>query len=149
MSKYRICDVMVELAELGTELLQEIRQELQYHRASVYKNETSKRINDRVDRLKVLAKVLGDDLLDESLADFDAMAASAGLYAAPGECTLTTRCSHLLGDAEQILREFQRRATQRRGVISDDLLKTIQTHRRALIAVCRQGSRSWDLLKNI
>ena len=32
MSKYRICDVMVELAELGTELLQEIRQELQYMR---------------------------------------------------------------------------------------------------------------------
>ena len=88
-------------------------------------------------------------MLDESLADFDAMAESAGLYAAPGECTLTTRCSHLLTEAEQILREFQRRATQRRGVISDDLLKTIQTHRRVLIAVCRQGSRSWDLLKNI
>ena len=149
MSKYRICDVMVELAELGTELLQEIRQELQYHRVSSYKHETAKRINDRIERLKVLAKVLGDDLLDESLADFDAMAESAGLYAAPGECTLTTRCSHLLTEAEQILREFQRRATQRRGVISDDLLKTIQTHRRVLIAVCRQGSRSWDLLKNI
>lgn len=149
MSKYRMSDVMVELSELGSELLHEIRQELQYHRVSVYKHETAKRINERVGRLKVLAQVLNDELLNEALADFDAMAESAGLYAAPGECTLTTRCGHLLNEAEQILREFQRRASQRRGMVSNELLKTIQTHRRALIAVCRQGSRSWELLKNI
>ncbi len=149
MSKYRVCDVMIELSELGLELLAEIRQELQYHRVSVYKLETAKRLNDHVERLNAIAYVLDDDLLHEALADFEAMADAAGQLASPGECTLTVRCTHLLNAGEPILREFQRRAALRRGLVSEELLKAIQTHKRSLIAVCRQGSRSWELLKNI
>lgn len=149
MSKYRICDVMWELAEFSKDLLSDLRQQLHYHRASVYKTETAKELNLHVEQLRALCAIMGDDILNEMMADFDAVARSCGQMSAAGECTLTTRITRLISDAEPALNQFQKRVARNRSVLGQEQLQAIAAKRRALLSVCRQGTRSWELLKNL
>lgn len=149
MVRYRVCDVMVELAELSMDLVGELRHQLQYYRASAYKHESSRALLSRVDQLRLLFELLGDEIFQEMMADYDALAAAGAQSAAPGECALALRINRLIAEASPALQEYQRRVSQKRSALSDDFLRHVQTNRRSLLSVCRQGSRSWELLKNL
>ena len=51
MSRLRHLDILVELIELCHERMSEVRQQLIYYRASVYKQETSTQIAGKVEQL--------------------------------------------------------------------------------------------------
>lgn len=149
MFKFRVNDVMWELAEFSRELLLETQQLLQYHRASAYKDETAKKIRLNIDQTRALFEILADDVLLEVLADIDAFDAWSGQGTSPGECLLTARTSHLIRESLPALELFQKRIMRNKGLLPENTIKAIAAKRRALLAVCRHGSRSWELLKNL
>lgn len=148
MSRFRVNDVMWELAEFSRELLQEMQQLLGYHRASAYKEETSGRLLHTMGQVQALFDILGDDFLSDLIADVEAMEASAGQNSLPGECSLTARAQHLIKHGAPALEQYQKRVANNRRLLNEETLKVISHHRRALLSVCKQGTRSWELLKS-
>lgn len=149
MTRFRVNDIMWELAEFARDLLSETRQLLQYHRASAYKDETSKKINLNLAQTRALFEILSDEILLDLLADIDALESWAGQAAQTGECSLSARANHLIKEAIPVLDQYQKKVARDRGVLREDTLRIIAERRRALLSVCRQGTRSWALLKSL
>ena len=149
MAQIRYGDVVVELAERCEEIRAELHQHLLFYRASVYKTESAAEINLRVNQLRLLTSILGNDLLQECIADFDAMAQLSAQSAAPGECPLTARVARLTSSMTPILKEIQRRNANKNGAVRDEMLRVLVENRRALLRHCRPGTRSWELLRSL
>ena len=149
MATIRYGDVIVELLELCEEIRADIHQHLLFYRASVYKTDGAKIINQKVAHLRLIFSIIGNDLLHDAIADFDAMSQLSAQSAAPGECPLTARVSRLSATIEPIIKELQRRNANKNSVIRDEFKRTLVEHRRALLGICRRGTRSWELLRSL
>lgn len=152
MSRIRPTDIIVELTELCEDVMDEVRQQLLYYRASVYKDETGTLIRRKIDHLRLIANILGDDLAKEPFRDYDAMEI-AKLPAAHGECSLSKRIALLLQEFSKHLQSTQRQTSIRdpksHAAGGPDLARSVQRHRRELLAICRQGSRQWAFFQSI
>ena len=101
----KIChlDVVTELQELCGDIIGSIQHELRYYRASVYKQETAKHINRRVEQLRFIIDLVNDDQVSETIRDFDAEAAAGGMHYVPGECPFFGRVTALASRWPRIL----------------------------------------------
>ena len=149
MARVRQGDLVIELADLCRAVSLDLRQRLAYYLASAYKADAARQINLRVDHLRAIFQIIGDDALNESMADHDAILDQGAQLLAAGECTLTARLSILLGQMEPALSTLVRRAHQAQGVLRDDTLKILQRHRHTLLAICPEGSRSREILRDL
>ncbi len=149
MSKYRVKEVLFELAEFSRELLEESSQILVYHRASANKLETSKKLETNVEQVRTLFSLMNDEFLLDLMADVDSLKSASGQQTGPGESILSLRVSHLVKHAGPALDQFQKRIGRDGRPLSEELMKGIASHRRSLLSVCKQGTRSWELLKAI
>jgi hypothetical protein len=138
-------DILLELVELCQETIAEVRQQLVYYRASVYKQETSVNLNTKIDHLRLLASFFADDQIDEVLRDYEAMAANPIAYYVPGECSLAQRVTSLLQGLERQLAG----AAMKQQQITQDLSQTLKRHRSQLLALCKHGSRQYNLFQNL
>ena len=144
MSRLRQSDIVCELVELCHEFMAEIRQQLLYYRASVYKDETAGTINRKVEQLSTIATLLGDDLVQEPLRDYEAMKNAGVADYVPGECSFSRRLTTLLGGlSEQLDRVGQRQSCDK------DLTTTIQKQKNQIAAMCRHGSRQWAFFRSL
>lgn len=156
MSRLKYSDAIVELSELATDLLADIRQQAAYYRASVYKAETLQSINRRMDCLAIIVRILKSAELGECIADFRATAPDAqklketagdGQFA---DCQLTIRVARFLVDAESALDKIKKSARKNACQIeTKQLVKGILRNRKELAAMSRHGSRSWAFLQTI
>ena len=73
MARVRQRDLVVELAEICREISADLVQRMGYYRASAYKSEAAKQINIRIDQLRAIFQVLGDEDLNDAMADHDAI----------------------------------------------------------------------------
>lgn len=151
VSRMRLCDILCELIELGRERIQDVRQQLVYYRASVYKTETAALIDDRIDQLRLLSKLLNDDGLSETLRDYDAMRAVGSLGAAPGECSFSKRVTVLLASAGDRLERLDHQIGSRNASNDGDqsFAEVVRQHRTQLLALCRHGSRQWAFFQEL
>ena len=149
MARIRHSDLLIELAEICRDIAMDLRQRLGYYRASAYKSDAARHINVRVDQLRAIFQVLGDDALNESMADHDAILDQGAQLLAAGECTLTVRVGILLAQMEPALGALVRRSNQAQGTLRDDTLKILQRHRNTLLAICPEGSRSREILRDL
>lgn len=151
MSRLRQQDIVVELIELCVDIMDELRQQLVYFRASVYKDETANVIRRKVEQLRLLATIVGDDGMKEALRDHDAMAVAGAMQVAPGECTFSTRITRLLQSLSQQCESMRSQLSQRdnRALGATELARTVQHHRRELLAICRHGSRQWAFFQSV
>lgn len=145
MSRLRHVDIFVEMLELGHDMLTEIRQQLIYYRASVYKHETAAQIGDKIEQLKLLAELLADDAVKEALIDYEALKAEGAMSSIPGECTFSKRLTLLLGGLDHAFRGLQNRLVSTITAPEQELelAETVRKHRNQLLALCRHGSRQW------
>ncbi|MCX6123623.1 MAG: hypothetical protein NTV34_02565 [Proteobacteria bacterium] len=149
MSRHKFSDVMWELAEFAKELLGESRQLLNYHKASAYKDETSRQLKINIEQTRAIFEILGDDFLLDLMADVNAFEALSGQGTWPGESILTLRAGHLIKEGLPALQQYQKRVGRERGALDETRLKLIAAKKRTLMSVCKQGTRSWELLKSI
>lgn len=151
MARQRPTDIVVELVELAHDLMQDMRQQLSYYRASVYKGETAAVIAAKVEKLRVITLVVGDDALQEALRDYDAMTANGAMHCAPGECSLSHRLTTLLNTLEDQLSEVMARAQSRmyENESAQGLAQMVSSYRQEIISACRQGSRQWAFFQNL
>lgn len=149
MSRLRHVDIFVEMLDLGQDLLTEIRQQLTYYRASVYKDETAKQINEKVTELTLLADLLGDEGMREALTDYEALL-SETINSVPGDCLFSKRVTLLLGTLDQAFRNIQSRLTNPSNPQQDqELTESVRKHRHKLLALCRHGSRQWAFFTSL
>ena len=149
MARIRYSDLVLELNEVCREITSDLKQRLVYYRASAYKHDAAKQINERVDQLRAIFQILADDDLNEAMADHDAILDQGAQMLAAGECTISARIKILLVEMEPALGVLVRRFSQSQTIVRDDTLKIIQRHRHTLRAVVREGTRSWEMLRGL
>jgi hypothetical protein len=149
MSGYKTADILWELAEFANELLHESRQILNYHRASVYKDESSIALQKNSSQIRVIFNILGDDMLQEIFSDIDVFTLAEVQKGPPGESLLTLRLGHLIREGLPAIEMFQKRIIKDRRSLDQNRIDALIERRRELLSVCKQGSRSWELLKSI
>lgn len=151
MSRFDRIDIILELLELGRELHADIYQQLNYYRASVYKDETAKIIDQKIEQLKTITSLFPDANALDLFNDFEATKHSGNTIIAPGECLFTKRVTQLLSHLEEAgerllesLSEHQNRERPDPG-----FAKRVKQQRRKLLQICRQGSRRWSFFQTV
>ena len=148
MARFGHLDILMELVELCHEVADDIKQQLGYYRASVYKNETATIIRDKIVQLQNIAKLINDDHVIDCFLDFQAVQANGNVALIPGECSFSSRIGQLIANVEANLRTVAERASQKHGQTNpSELAKNVQQHRRELLGLCRHGSRQWDFFQ--
>lgn len=150
MARFGHLDILMELVELCHEVADDIKQQLAYYRASVYKHETAAQIRERVAHLQTVARLINDDQILECFADYQAVQANGNVAPIPGECTFSARIGCLVNAVETQLRSVAERASKKHGHTNPtELAKNVQQHRRELLGLCRHGSRQWSFFQTI
>lgn len=151
MSRFRHTDVIVELIELCHDRMDEIRQQMSYYRASVYKDEAAGAVDGIIVQVRLIAGILNDELLKESFKDFDAVAKRGIQNYIPGECSFSQRVSMLLASMDDHLRRihFANFSTHGDKVFALEFAKNLRKHRSELLRICRQGTRHWTFFQAI
>lgn len=150
MSRFRHTDILVELIDLTHEGMHEIRTQLSYYRASVYKGETAALIEARIEQLRFIGGLFGDDNLDEAFKDFDAVRLASigacGMNYVPGDCSFSRRVTMLLGTLDRDLTRLHQVAFSRDG--QHELVQAftdgVKKARERILTICRAGSRPWS-----
>lgn len=150
MARFGHVDIISELVELCLETMGEIRQQLSYYRASVYKQETGSLIDERIQLLTTVAALINDDLVNECFRDFKAIEIDGNSNLPSGECSFSSRVCRLITSLDAQLSNVVDRASLQHGQINPmELAKNVQNHRRELLGLCRQGSRQWSFFQTI
>jgi hypothetical protein len=146
MSRLRHVDILVEMSDLCHELMTEISQQLAYYRASVYKDEAAGVIQKKVEQLRLVTSLFGDEMLMEPVRDYEAMAKTGAMNYIPGECSLSKRVGALTTSLEAQLSRLSQELSSRGTALQlndKDFARGLQKHRQQLLALCRYGSRQW------
>lgn len=150
MSRFRHTDILLEMIELCQERMTEVRQQLGYYRASVYKAEMAGQISSNIGQLRTVAEIFGDVMVQESFKDYEAMASMGIASYMPGECSLSQRVTSLLASLEtQLSRLSVQIAARSLPLTEQALASAVAKHRNQLLALCRQGSRQWAFFQSL
>lgn len=151
MQKYDSRYVATELIELFRDVANEIRLQLEYYRASVYKNESADIIRTKIAQLKIIGQVLCSAALIECFLDYEATVINGNQRVSPGECLFSSRISALLSTLTQIISEFESKPAHQNivDVSPKEFAKLVQRHRRQLLSMCRQGSDHWSFFNHL
>ncbi len=151
MSRLSRLDIVNELVDLIKDLSQDVTQQLQYYRASVYKQETSAAILQKIDHLRIISQLLGHAELDDLFNDFDASAGNGNVRLSQGEClfshrvtTLTRSLLALVDDLPNIEREVLKSSQQ-----EETFRLRLRSQRGRLMNLCGHGSRGWRLFQSL
>lgn len=137
-----------ELLELCKDICNELRQELIYYRASVYKEETSQRIKEKIENFRNVTKLLSKSSFEEPFDDF----AASGDHCViaqnqQGECLFSTRVITLVKSLEMALQEYT--AANINENSTSNLTSKLTSHRNQILSLCHHGSRHWDFFKTL
>lgn len=143
MARVNYLDVLNEMVELSSEIIREIRHHLFYYNASVYKNDLAYNIKRRVDNLRLVIELTGQDDLCEFFRDHDAMIENGYFQAAPGECAFAARTNLLVTGLDGALKDFDLalKSKYRHRIDTSKLSHELRRKRRDLISICKNGSR--------
>jgi len=143
MSRLGQIDILLELIDLSHDVMADLRQQLAYYRASVYKNETAGQIRAGTDNLRMIVALMGDEMLIEPFSDHDAEAKAGVAHYVPGECSFSSRLTRLLASLDDHLQVFAGRIKSHAGpsIVAGDLTSIIVKNRQRLLEICPHGSR--------
>lgn len=151
MTKFRQLDILVELIELCKERTTDVRQQIVYYRASVYKHEMAETIMARISELRLVTGLLGDELMLEPFQDYENRAKAIAVTCAPGECSFSHRVTILLSELDHQFHKLSQGLAARsfdptEEPLFGDLVRLNQSH---LVALCRQGSRQQNFFAGL
>lgn len=151
MLRFDRIDIILELLELSQELHADIIQQLNYYRASVYKGETAKIIDQKIDQLKTITSLINDEDSLDFFNDFEATKQHGNVAIAPGECLFTRRVTQLLNHLAEsnLCLKNAINDQQLRERIDPSFTKRVKQQKRKLLQICKQGSRRWSFFQTV
>jgi hypothetical protein len=149
MGRLNQSDIMIELVELAGDLMSEVRQQLLYFRASVYKDETARQIRASIERLRTISDLIGADSLAEAFEDHDEMLARGVAEIVPGECSFSKRTVHLLGQLELAFFELNHglKSDFASLCVAPDFHNRFMAFKGEIVSMCRYGSKHWSFFQ--
>ena len=149
MIRLRYSDLVFELSDICKGLKSELQQHLLYYRASAYKDEAIRNIDQRVDQLRAVFQILADADLNEALSDHDAVWGQGPQMLAAGDCTVSARISILIAGMDPALNALTRRFAQSLSAVRPETVAVMKRHRSTLLNVCSEGSRTREILRSL
>ncbi len=151
MPRFSHTDLVSELVELCNTLLSDVRQQLDFYRFSVYKHETAALISGKVQQLRLIVELLGDDLAMEPFRDHDAVVDATNGNNALGECSFSGRTSRLMTALTACLSDMPTRvqAQHRAHEQERTFMNSVQARRCELSQMCPHGSRQWSFFQSV
>jgi hypothetical protein len=140
MANFNNQDIFLELVELLAELIKETQQELVYYRASVYKTESAKSIDQNICQLKIISEVIGDESLFDLFGDYEATTRCGNVNVSPGECTFSSRVARLLLELENQLNAALENN-------NSGIRLKVKQHKKKLMTICRKRPRHLSLFQ--
>lgn len=144
MSRISHADILVELVDFCQEVCSNIKQQLNYYNASVYKHETANNIKKKIDHLQRIMTQMNDDLLMEPFKDYEATILNGNVATVPGECLFSTRVYTLVNNIEKIMDELSQ-TINNQGQLAHktNISNNIQKNKRHIQALCRRQTLPW------
>jgi hypothetical protein len=149
MISMRYSDLVLELVELCRDIRSDLTSTLAYYRASAYKRELADKIKVKVDHLRAVFQILGDDELSDAMADYDALLEGVGNIAQANDCAVTARLNVLFAGMDPALTALVRRFSQSQSIVRPETVNIMRRHRQTLMGVCKEGSRSLEILRRL
>jgi len=140
-------DLLIELIDSCFGYIREIRSQLNFYQASVYKEEISRNIKKKTGNLRVLCCEFNSQQLEDFFDEFDVLASLGGNAKTHVSASLPERTVRLLQQIEPELKEIKHSlsaARSRRD--SPNTVRNLKRKKRILMSACRRGSRPWSLL---
>ena len=147
MARFDTYDIAQELVDLCLDIHSDVIQQLNYYRASVYKEETSKTIDHKLHQLKMVVDLLGCEDASDYFLDFEASRGNGNVLVPPGECLLSLRISSLFKSLEEAYSNLTR--IQHKHFQTQKFAQNLQRNRRKLAALCPQGSRKRSFFETL
>ncbi len=149
MGRLQASDTIFELIEVCNEITGEIRQQLVYFKASVYKDEIAKVIEEKILSLRILSRLIVGKNLNDLFYDYDAKL-SQSLVSSPGECQLSVRVLCLLGNVENELKRANKRFLEKGWDYSnEEFIEYFSSYRQQILNCCIPGSHCWNLVQTL
>ncbi len=149
MIRLRYSDLVFELGDICKGLKAELQQHLLYYRASAYKDEAIREIDQRVDQLRAIFQILADSDLNEAMSDHDAVWGQGPQMLAAGDCTVSARMTILIAGMDPALSALTRRFAQSLSAVRPETVAVMKRHRSTLLNVCSEGSRTREILRSL
>lgn len=146
-------DIINELMELCRELCSDIKLQLNYYRASVYKHEMANTIDLKIEKLELIVKLMGNEMLLEPFKDYEATIRNGNIIPIPGECSLSSRVTRLISNLENHMQTLESSLVDSKPTHTyqsyQGLTVNIQKHKQKILSLCKQGSRQWDFFHTL
>lgn len=151
MSRSAQADILLELVELCRDLAQDVKQQLNYYRASVYKHESAGFIAKKIEQMRTIAALLDDEWMLEPFKDYEATVTDGNSRAIQGECAFSHRVTTLLASVDDQLASLTRKVPSIAAAAKNptEFARIVRERRRELLAICRQGSRQWSFFHTL
>ena len=151
MQRFDKYDIVMEFVELYGEIKDDIIQQLSYYKASVYKSETAKTINVKINQLKTLVELMNEAEALDLFNDFEETKTNGNIKIEQGECLLTLRVMNLLMALDNSFDELAAmlQTNVYKGDESSDFTKQIQRHKRKVLSLCKYGTRQWSFFRTL
>jgi hypothetical protein len=149
MIRLRYSDLVLELADLSRSLKADLQQRLLYFRASAYKADAVRSIDERVDQLRAIFQIIGDESLNEAMADHDAVWGQGPQILTAGDCTVSVRINILIAGMDPALNALTRRSAQSQSSVRQETVAALRRHRHTLMSACEEGSRTREILRSL
>ena len=145
MRRFQIVDTIIEVVEICHEIIGDIRQQVDYFNASVYKEEIGAGLREKVDTLRVLCSLLGEPAIVDLFQDYDRDA----IHAAPSECSFSVRVARLLVGVESELKRVDNKFLHFSDETEYDpsIIENVKKNRQRLLVSFSPGSRCWNLVQ--
>lgn len=151
MDNLKEWDILIEIYDLSREMIADIRNQLNYYRASVYKDETASNIENRIASLHKIVDIVPFKLLLEPFADYYAEKNNNNEFI-PGECKLSARVLRLITNLEEVIVKLSEEKITGKNLKTADEMefsRRIYENKNQIISACRPGSRRWSLFHKL
>lgn len=150
MNYLRQLDMLVEMLDLCQQLISELRHQLSYFKASVYKHEAQESLNSKIQILGILVGIIGDEVAKELWDDFCSDDLSANC-SPPGECSFSLKLGILLGGLDDALKGFYHQINLKASALEsqEKIVESIRINKGKILTVCRSGSKQYSIFQEI
>ncbi len=106
-------NIAQEFLEVITDFVADLKQQLSYYRASVYKAEAVHLIEGRINDIYPIMQLVNVEEFLDTLADYQALKDAAmrgdfsGMVLSPGDCSVSFRVSKLISQLDLLIKQTQ------------------------------------------
>lgn len=140
-------EVLFQIFDICEEILNDIRDHLNYLNISVYKVETIDKINEHIEQLRVLMESIPGAGAVEVFLDFEAE--KLNLVPVPGQCSFSMRVKRLLLNVSPILKNLRDSYKENECSISTEAIQKFRKYKTLWQSTCPLGSKRWKFLQGI